>query len=370
MKNVATQHQISSSSSKKTHQLVSLPPENILHVASYLSLSEVRTLATSNHVFRSTLMCSVGGYSDIWMNVMRQHFSNVLPFNKVKFVDDLHLPIPGLTREEEDEYGKKNTSMINIPLISSLLPSRYPQKIDPKTTHPHTTSFQSYDMMIDIDTNTTVSSSQNKVATASSTSSRHEVVVPVVQFVGKAGTGNQCIRSDQPFPTYCKKVKGSATIISSRTDKSLGMVSNRRTSSSRRVGHKTTLNAPRRSTFVSVSKFKGYLDKLLRYGNGMKNDNLRLRPFVVPTVISANNTQDEEEDGSTITTVDVTPKLVAYFEVTLIKQHDVQQADDEKSSHLTKQLNTQKTKKKKKKIQSQLVSSHELSQTNISITNV
>ena len=132
-------------------------------------------------------------------------------------------------------------------------------------------------------------------------------------------------------------MKGGATIISSRTDKSLGRVSNRRisTSSSRStVGHKTTLNA-RRSTLVS--KFKGCLDKLLRYG--MKNDNLR--PFVVPTIISTNNTQDEEEDGSTITAVDVTPKLVAYFEVTLIKQHDVQQADDENSAHLTKQLNTE-----------------------------
>ena len=339
MKNVASQHQISSSLSKKAHHLVlvSLPPENILHVASYLSISEVRTLATSNHVFRSTLMCSAGVNSDIWMKVMRQHFSNVLPFNKVKFVDDLHLPIPGLTREEDDEYGKKNNSnnKVNLPLLACLLPKSYPQRIDPKTTHPHTTSFQSYDMMIDIDTNTntTILSSQNKdaTATASSTSSRHEVVVPVVQFVGKAGTGNQCIRSDQPFPKYCKKVKGSAT-ISSRTDKTLGRVSNRRTSTSSSrstVGHKTTLNA-RRSTLVS--KFKGCLDKLLRYG--MKNDNLR--PFVVPTIISTNNTQDEEEDGSTITAVDVTPKLVAYFEVTLIKQHDVQQADDENSAHLTK----------------------------------
>ena len=342
MKNVASQHQISSSLSEKAHHLVlvSLPPENILHVASYLSISEVRTLATSNHVFRSTLMCSAGGNSDIWMKVMRQHFSNVLPSNKVKFVDDLHLPIPGLTREEDDEYGKKNNSnnKVNLSLLACLLPTSYPQQIDPKTTHPHTTSFQSYDMMIDIDTNTntTILSSQNKdaTATASSTSSRHEVVVPVVQFVGKAGTGNQCIRSDQPFPKYCKKVKGSAT-ISSRTDKSLGRVSNRRTSSSRStVGRKTTLNA-RRSTLVS--KFKGCLDKLLRYG--MKNDNLR--PFVVPTIISTNNTQDEEVDGSTITAVDVTPKLVAYFEVTLIKQHDVQQADDENSAHLTKQLNTE-----------------------------
>ena len=203
MKNVASQHQISSSLSKKAHHLVlvSLPPENILHVASYLSISEVRTLATSNHVFRSTLMCSAGGNSDIWMKVMRQHFSNVLPLpsNKVKFVDDLHLPIPGLTREEDDEYGKKNNSnnKVNLSLLACLLPTSYPQQIDPKTTHPHTTSFQSYDMMIDIDTNTntTILSSQNKdaTATASSTSSRHEVVVPVVQFVGKAGTGNQCI---------------------------------------------------------------------------------------------------------------------------------------------------------------------------------
>ena len=284
MKNVASQHQISSSLSKKTHHLglVSLPPENILHVASYLSISEVRTLATSNHVFRSTLMCSAGSNSDIWMKIMRQHFSNVLPSNnnKVKFVDDLHLPIPGLTREEADcNITTTSNNKVNLPLLACLLPKSYPQRIDPKTTHPHTTSFQSYDMMIDIDTNTTASSSQNKVATASSTSSRHEVVVPVVQFVGKAGTGNQCIRSDQPFPTYCKKVKCSATSINSRTDKSLGMVSNRRTSSSRTVEHKTTLNA-RRSTLNS--KFKGCLDKLLCYGNGMKNDNLR--PFVVPTV--------------------------------------------------------------------------------------
>ena len=167
----------------------------------------------------------------------------------ITFVNDYHLPIPGLLDpEDEDCYDdddsvSDNNNKVNLPLVSSLLPSRYPQGIDPKTlctkqrrgaqqnlvSNTQQRVFRSYDLMIDCETNTTsIAASQvgmdngpqdvhqDKVATSaraleevsseSASSPQQVAVVPVVQFTGTVGSGDRCIRSDQPFPPNCRRV--------------------------------------------------------------------------------------------------------------------------------------------------------------------
>lgn len=70
-----------------------------------------------------------------------------------------------------------------------------------------------------------------------------------------------------------------------------------------------------KSSSSSSSKRKcNFLGNKLRHcGRGGRNN---LRPFVIPTVLS-----DTRGDVDGRLVVDVTPKLVAYFEVTLVKQH-------------------------------------------------
>lgn len=80
-----------------------------------------------------------------------------------------------------------------------------------------------------------------------------------------------------------------------------------------------------------LSKCKRCIGKLSgRYGN-KPSDNLR--PFVVPTVISG----DDHRDGKGNLVVDITPRLVAYFEVTIVKEQGQQassQLDNEAASRV------------------------------------
>jgi len=380
----------------------------------------------------------------------------------ITFVDDYQLPIPGLPQQvvvdeslcydpyNEHDNNNNNNKEVNLPLLTCLLPNRYPQIIDPNTlqcqkigrtsdgrmTVQTQQLFRSYMLKID-ESNTTIASERQDAAEEeeivemveiddngklpvhqeTSIPSSTQVEVPVIQFIGSVGTGDRCIRSDQPFPPYPKKMDsshtekgGSHSVVSfggfSSWMKSHASVRRRRRerkatrnrsrasrdnsehSSLSASDHTTNGNMPQQPStpvvsnlpttpirnnqrsplyrFISslshnciegedfsvdtsshytttgsiASEDRAINDGLNNYGMIVKQSSssssckrkcnflgnkLRhcgrggrnnLRPFVIPTVLS----DTRGGDGGRLV-VDVTPKLVAYFEVTLVKQH-------------------------------------------------
>jgi len=389
--------------------------------------------------------------------------------NDITFVDDYQLPIPGLPQQAVDEslcydpynehdnnntIEKKKKVDVNLPLLACLLPTRYPQVIDPNTLQHQKigrtsdgrmavqtqTLFRSYFLKID-ESNTTVAPEQQaadieerveiddngKLPVHQDTSST-QVEVPVIQFIGSVGTGDRCIRSDQPFPPHPKKMD-SGHAEKSHSVVSFGGFSSWMKSHSvrrRRRERKATRNARSRasrdnsehsSLSVSDHTTNGYLaqpstpvvsnlpstpirnnqrsplyrfisslshnctegedfsvdtsshytttgsiasedrainDGLNNYGMIVKQSSSsssskrkcnflgnkfrhcgrggrnNLRPFVIPTVLS--DTRGEDRGGRLI--VDVTPKLVAYFEVTLVKHHGQRERSQSEADRL------------------------------------
>ena len=450
--------------------LQKLPSENLVDVASYLSLQEVRALSSACHSIRTTLMNGQGANTNIWMRVIRNAFPNVfsqitngrdgqrnaegkafteqldhvasmkneVSSNDVTFVDDYNLPIPGLPQDEADcNITTTSNNKVNLPLLACLLPKSYPQRIDPKTFYtkklgrnPNVNrgmlsifklpTFSTFALKINGEKNVVATPASHDDYDGSAEEDRlkssdtsQEVVVPVVLFTGTVGTGDRCIRSDQPFPPTCKKVRSCGCINSTSSDSdyhhsvSFGNFSSwmknhtvtpkrkRDRSSSHRSssgltdsGHDATAHGPFTPVVIHIPPTAGaptlpsrqsplyrfvsslsrhcssttssivddsfhsssYLDtesttsderaidaSLNNYGMIVKPAGLvnkckqcfrktrdctktkdNLRPFVIPTVIS----DTREEDGGEGLVVDVTPKLVAYYEVTLIDKQD------------------------------------------------
>ncbi|KAL7478430.1 hypothetical protein ACHAW6_004197 [Cyclotella cf. meneghiniana] len=189
--------------------LQSLPEEIFVIIASFLAIPQVRSLAVTNHAIRATLMTSQAALDNIWTNVLRDAFPRVflrtnikrpsgndrhetnsmIASSEVHFVDSLHMPLTGLI---------SGTQAVNLSLLTGLLPKTYPRRIDPITLRmdSHLHPFESYHMSI--------SSHEKRYHEQQAEKESYSVDVPVIQFVGRVGMGDRCIRADQPFPSVRK----------------------------------------------------------------------------------------------------------------------------------------------------------------------
>ena len=132
-----------------TTTLAALPVENLAHAASYLSLRDARSLASSCISIRSSLATSRCAAVDVWMAGMAGVFPAVFAprgggRGVVAFVEDLRLPVvPAFattttttTTTPGDDGGEGAAAWavgVNLPLIAGLVPRRYPRRIDPRT---------------------------------------------------------------------------------------------------------------------------------------------------------------------------------------------------------------------------------------------
>jgi len=501
--------------------LQNLPQENLVTIASYLTLQDVHTFSTCCKAIRAVVLTSQGATVDIWVKRMRQGFPSVfcrdagdrsclaknqaeenkggstvavsldaqlarmrassrnaarstyhvpatcieeteqdrsaktnVSLHQVAFVDDYRLPIPGLLEDAAHNSSITNVDTmaidnvkVNLPLLTGLLPSRYPQIIDPLTLvanpfdrfgrlRPNgqrgNAVFRSYSLEIDDDNAMVSHESNDHGATKDGhnnkgrgTGKRKQLAVPVVQMLGHVGIGDRCIRSDQPFPPNPRAISPCTCSIPRASNESCSVGSfgglsalwrkgrvchrgskrkSRQGSSSSsgggslRNGAGNAVAAFRRSSSMPGASERGSLmsypssvdsaliimpsqhsplycflsslyhpctsfacsehdsfqyhdlDASLNNGKGSARDGLNnygtikhglmskckqslcklrasrsscLCPFVIPTVLSDN------KEGSVV--VDVTPRLVAYFEVTIVKKQGREYSSESQS---------------------------------------
>ena len=118
--------------------ITTLPIENMVHIATYLTTRDIRNLAsTGSYELRTNLIIGPSAIVDLWTMKMQCTFPRIFSTTAgggsgaglvVTFVNDRKLPIPAIRRPTE-----KDTDVDNLPLLVSLMPTQYPQCIDPRT---------------------------------------------------------------------------------------------------------------------------------------------------------------------------------------------------------------------------------------------
>ena len=363
--------------------LLAVPPETLVQIAAFLPLSSVHSLSSTCVSLRGLLSTSPCAVVDIWQREMTRRFarvfapppssdddtspsstgsieaegltatlarlrgqsarvesadaadelmapsvaeySNLTPGSEyvcdVSYVDGFHLPIPGL-------HSTTESQTVNLPLLTSMLPPQYPQCVDAMTfknsyrlsRHP----FKTYYLRIE----------EDDCGASQVGGHKDSAVVPIVQFRGDVGRGDQSIRSDQPFPSSLRSNMGQTDChdageccnSSCKNGFGVSSLSSWMKAHTPRVKMKG-FSCKGRGIRSSLSDEQEMADEgsnahsLIRSlhlpGHCDHDENLA-RPFVVPTIIS-----DSIRKGYSGTRrrleVDLTPRLVAYFEVTIVK---------------------------------------------------
>jgi len=243
------------------------PDENILSISSFLSVQDIRCLASTCRSLRDTLIASHGATTCIWARRIQETFPEVFRHANARI------------------SGPIND--INLSLLTHLLPQRYPHSIDPSTLTSDIgpRSFRSFEAK---------SSIFPKLGTE----------VLLIKFEGQVGTGNRSLRADQPFPPGCNRKSQSVRKKNRLITKLKEMTPFKlKVNGDRRENDFTTLHGLRIFTdhFSQASVSRDYL-----------------LPFVIPTVISDTSSSGRNEDIRLL--IDLTPRFVAYFEVTIIGQ--------------------------------------------------
>jgi hypothetical protein len=283
-----------------------VPEENILSIASFLSIRDVLSLAWTCRSIRAALITSQGATKCIWMCRMQEAFPEVFrraagrsPFGmseeEGKGEGGGHVITSRLTSrtaiDDESELVvcrlPGTSDEINLPLLTHLLPQRYPKSIDPsilKAELGHE-PFRLYEGK-------------------SSIFLKDEMKVILVQFEGQVGTGDRCIRADQPFPSNCREVSPAS--------------SNKRSISPAYIRGKENTMKKNSLTLRMLKVMKmTHIKSRTNYGRRQNDGSNCLRPFVIPTIISDTRSTKRNEHAGWL--VDVTPCFAAYFEVTIME---------------------------------------------------
>ena len=295
-----------------------------------------------------------------------------------------------------------NPNNVNLAVLTALFPKRYPKCIDKATLNmmcggSGRRAFKSF--YFDIHQNeSNAFNNDDEVEAFAKKSEDASSMLPVIQFTGRVGTGDRCIRSDQPFPSI-PKINNMQKHDTHRLSKSSSITNTTNTNSSirnppltPRVSHPPFVGftPPRRLAIPTLTpnhsplirllsslshhdttalhdneswnnvplededdeirtnnygifnfgKCKECLGKMVNHVNKLRcNNNVgSYKPFVVPIALS----KEQASHGicrvnSNITLsstterrllVDLTPRLCAYFEVSILKPPDATTSDE------------------------------------------
>eukprot|EP00957_Ditylum_brightwellii_P210315 15364830-Ditylum_brightwellii.AAC.1 len=317
--------------SPSNYGFLDLVDDTILHALSYLISADIRNVSVTCSDARS-LLSSPGAAQYLWMNICkRESWSSSLKIlsdsscreknHRIAFRDNLSIPVAGIARSD--------VGGINLPVLLGLTANSYPSAIDPAffqnnigreakhSANRQPPEFRTYHMTCRYPCHD--EKKNDKLGTET---------FAVVQFSSRIGVGNRCIKSDQPFPrlqsnkkrkkrttrSLCIKRRQNCQLATAREGSSFHQrkfPTLRGLSRSLRPG---SLGSPE---FDSSSIFKDL--SILPQSAPSKKDFSRastLRPFVTPRVVS--------EEGDVVE-VDVTPSLMAYFEVTILPRQESQE---------------------------------------------
>jgi hypothetical protein len=270
-----------------------------LHICSFLDTSSLRSVLCLNRKYRA-LVLSAEATTDIWMPHFHKRWPMMNNNINTALLGDAY-SLPTATGNEA------NGSLVNLPLLLSMTPEKLPTEVDetllddPRNHHHSSTSTRASllrsrrsarrisQQLIGAPRSTKLEVYQPNNNNAGSSS-------PLIRYTGPIGSGDRCIRANHPLP---RPIRKTCTWRTSMKPKFL-------------------LNAHPSPADGVHSALNGSLFDLLCQGaravsrTGMAD----WRPFVAP---------HWQTDG----TLDVTPSLVAYYEVDILERPQETSSDDD-----------------------------------------
>lgn len=265
-------------SSPQDLYLDDLPVDVDLNVFSFLDMQGLRSVMGLNHKFRNLLL-SEDAHSCLWMQQCRSAWDGLLPpsDSNPRFVDQLSLPTAA---------GAFPTHNVNLPLMISMTPSNLPTKVDESMLGSCRRTRRLLYYRLRQDRLVRIREPQHLLQ---QTNNQAELLAyddksdgkRIIRYTGLVGSGDRCIRSNHPLPRPQRKDDAAS------------------------------IDPAKGSTKLQPSLF----DLLCRGSKAVKGICLnRWRPFCAPYV---------DADYS----IQVSPRMVAYFEVSILQKNNEGEED-------------------------------------------
>lgn len=322
----ANSRRSSATSTNKTNKLIEraypdsssfsvLPEEIQHHILSFSGPSEIRTMMCTSQ--SNLVLCRS---QNIWMDTCKRSWNLLDELEsqsdcnghnmhiRYDFQDDLKISNApssywksGTPKKQRNFFGSKPLKMVtdsssigvakktfkdDQPNLSVLtqMSQPYPTKIDSLFLHSkeYENLFRSFSM------NTTSEIGQVKGG------------VPVVQFMSAVGAGDRCIRSNLPFPHKDEVLEHTNN--------------NSSTTSTRNSSSKWPSPFFHMASMMKHSGISRFLPPLKNKNFGTSKF---IHPFVAPMVMGVNEEKTEYGKTQKTYTLNITPRLCAYFEITI-----------------------------------------------------
>jgi len=271
-----------------------------IDIFSFLDMASLRSIMSTNRRYRNFTV-SEDARNSLWMDRCEKiwHIQRKRCEAPLKFVDDFHLPIAAISQASITvgfETMNRTVDTTNLSLLLNLAPSHFPTTIDQITLSPRRRLSRVIQQTIP--TYRLEEEDQLIRCYKDSLTGRS-----VVQYTGDVGEGDRCVRSNHPLPrpTYSED-----DIIDSCTEMLIGSRSHEKWMMNFLRGSSKPMMLPPAWSSLSTSSTSKQTKKCT--------------PFVVPFV-------DRSSDDTT-TTINVTPRFVSYFEVSILKE-DCKDENDE-----------------------------------------
>eukprot|EP00537_Pseudo-nitzschia_pungens_P013283 CAMPEP_0172392726 /NCGR_PEP_ID=MMETSP1061-20121228/8762_1 /TAXON_ID=37318 /ORGANISM="Pseudo-nitzschia pungens, Strain cf. pungens" /LENGTH=666 /DNA_ID=CAMNT_0013123609 /DNA_START=130 /DNA_END=2127 /DNA_ORIENTATION=+ len=292
-----------------------------LKLFSFLDLTSLRAVMAVDHHFRD-LIVSHDARTSLWMdhcqklwhlrewndeNKQNHHDHQTFP----KFIDNFHLPMAAPPSVTAVSFGDDDVDTTNISLLLSLTTTKFPTCVDQDISKPRMRLSRTIQQTIPEhrrDAEDQLIQFYEDEATGRS----------LVRYNGHIGQGDRCIRSNFPLPRPSRRV---CEIDFAKDTNSSG----RNSTSSHHAplfGHDFHLDPhhPFFFNFLQRCSSKSYKiggnksskPKLSSSKSLSSRPSPEWTPFVVPFV-------DKSNGSDTVSTLNVTPRFVSYFEVSILK---------------------------------------------------
>lgn len=306
-----------------------IPFDNLiddLHIVifSFLDLPSLRSVMSVNHHYRK-LMISNDARSSLW----RDHCETIWRIegkkgneSPLKFVDDFRVPTAA-TYTATTTFGSEaiddRTATTNLSLLLSLTPTNFPTSVDQDILKPRTRLSRVIQQTMPA---YRLEEEDQLIRCYQDSSTGRSVV----QYTGHVGQGDRCIRTNHPLPRPSRRTDEIATDVYSRNNMAASassgtLLGGKHHDESYRPFLLNILRRSSKSMTRDVPRDCIKISSPLSPSLTLTSQRLsKLTPFVVPFI--------DQSTNETTTTVNVTPRFVSYFEVSILKLQDDNNGDD------------------------------------------
>ena len=297
-----------------------------LDIFSFLDLSSLRSVMSINRHYQK-LMRSDCARNGVWM----EHCEKVWHIQRrashptpLKFVDNFNLPM-AISSRATTMFGSKVTNEINdtanLSLLLSLTPTSFPTSIDKEVLKPRM-RLRSY--ILQTNTPSYRQDEEEQLIRCYQDSMTGQ---SIIRYTGNVGQGDRCIRTNHPLPRPSRR--RHSNFSDNYSTKSLysgpTMLGNSHYSES----HRPLLMNILRCSIKSMARegSKSFMSLSSSSRSYTSEPSSEWTPFVVPFI--------DQSVNDTISTVNITPRFVSYFEVSILKSGDSNSGDDMMSLNYT-----------------------------------